>query len=1070
MSRYASIDELRADRRAYVEIARRNRFEDGLRALLADLYPDNAHFIYELLQNAEDAQATYIDFELRSHQLVVTHDGARAFNLDDVEAITGIGQSPKKDDETQIGKFGVGFKAVFAYTNRPEICSGPYAFAIKDLFVPESIEAPPPGDKTIFTFPFDRRQKPPAAAYEEVERGLRDLTETTLLFLRSIRSIRYELADGSGGSISRTDKGYPHVQITRRDGEQASESHWLRLVGDRSLSPRIPKGQTVAAAFRLDGSAGKASHVQVEAMDSAQTCIYFPAAKETSGLRFHIHAPFASTVARDSVRDTPENRELVGAIAKLVAKSLPQLRDSGWLTDGLLATLPNASDVITGPYVQMRDRVRETFREHKLTPVFGGGFATGKSLVDSPGRFRDVFSLNDLRLLTTLADRDYPSSPRWLDERRGRAKLFLDGLGVATFGLPELGSVLRRVANPSEGSAKASWVDWIARAPTRMLKPFYELLGSGLDGYGNNSIWGSTWLGDDEKRRVLRHVPLVRVGEHSAIVPGPQAYLPAHTRDKAPNRVPKKLAYFDKDEPSRSKNELRAFYEAVGVERWDERARVASALDTYRSGASPDDADHLNDLRDFMKYLNKHPKDLELFEDAPFLRCVTPAGVSYATPDSLFVDSPFAATGLAALYASGGKYALWPEYSELVDGIEGFAGRVGVQTSVRFIEFDRREDTWQEDISRNPQIRESWYRPRLVYANRWEHRGHAYRSSTRYSRYHDWDIPELEQVLATGNELLLEAVWNAVATAPGACAEAVFRFNSAQGDHRIESTIAQKLTSAKWVLDRNGVLRSAKTMTDDDLPDGWLRPGRDSLAARVGFGRRTELSRQADEAHEARQAARRKSAEELGVPIEFVDELSGLDPDERRVVLEKAIKDARRSKARHGDFPISASANPGRRAAVVKADAAIAPQWQTETRGRSVVVGAGETSQLARQYLREQYTNSEGDLFCQVCHEPMPFRYQGDWYFEAVLFVPNRARVHVQNALALCPLCAAIYHYVRDTDDDALCAELAELAIPPDAGRVALAIALNGEQAELWFTGKHAIDLQAALSVAGDER
>jgi hypothetical protein len=47
--------------------------------------------------------------------------------------------------------------------------------------------------------------------------------------------------------------------------------------------------------------------------------IYFPAAKETSNLRFHIHAPFASTVARDSVRETPENDQLLADIGDLIA-------------------------------------------------------------------------------------------------------------------------------------------------------------------------------------------------------------------------------------------------------------------------------------------------------------------------------------------------------------------------------------------------------------------------------------------------------------------------------------------------------------------------------------------------------------------------------------------------------------------------------------------------------------------------------------------------------------------------------------------------------------------------------
>ena len=60
-----TFDDLSKKRRAYVESARENGFEEGLMRLLADLYPDNAHFIYELLQNAEDAGAHKVTFVLR---------------------------------------------------------------------------------------------------------------------------------------------------------------------------------------------------------------------------------------------------------------------------------------------------------------------------------------------------------------------------------------------------------------------------------------------------------------------------------------------------------------------------------------------------------------------------------------------------------------------------------------------------------------------------------------------------------------------------------------------------------------------------------------------------------------------------------------------------------------------------------------------------------------------------------------------------------------------------------------------------------------------------------------------
>ena len=50
-----AIKELAEKRRKWVEANRENGFEAGLKHLLTDLYPDNAHFVYELLQNAEDA-------------------------------------------------------------------------------------------------------------------------------------------------------------------------------------------------------------------------------------------------------------------------------------------------------------------------------------------------------------------------------------------------------------------------------------------------------------------------------------------------------------------------------------------------------------------------------------------------------------------------------------------------------------------------------------------------------------------------------------------------------------------------------------------------------------------------------------------------------------------------------------------------------------------------------------------------------------------------------------------------------------------------------------------------------
>src|SRR5262245_16671505 len=97
-----TLEEIRRKRARWVEANRENGFEEGIHRLLSDLYPDKAHFVYELLQNAEDAGATQINFQLDSEKLVATHNGSRRFNEKDVVSITSIGASTKRDQVNQI--------------------------------------------------------------------------------------------------------------------------------------------------------------------------------------------------------------------------------------------------------------------------------------------------------------------------------------------------------------------------------------------------------------------------------------------------------------------------------------------------------------------------------------------------------------------------------------------------------------------------------------------------------------------------------------------------------------------------------------------------------------------------------------------------------------------------------------------------------------------------------------------------------------------------------------------------------------------------------------------------------
>src|SRR6266851_4348939 len=159
------IQEVRGERE---DLARVLKKHAGIRKLVEELYPDSAHFIYELLQNAEDTGATEARFTLSRTRLSFEHDG-RPFERQDIFGITDIGEGAKANDNEKIGRFGVGFKAVFAYCETPFIWSPTFSFKISDLVLPDALDSKPDlGNKTRFEFPFNNPKKDIETAYAEI--------------------------------------------------------------------------------------------------------------------------------------------------------------------------------------------------------------------------------------------------------------------------------------------------------------------------------------------------------------------------------------------------------------------------------------------------------------------------------------------------------------------------------------------------------------------------------------------------------------------------------------------------------------------------------------------------------------------------------------------------------------------------------------------------------------------------------------------------------------------------------------------------------------------------------------
>jgi len=96
-----------------------------------DINTDSQRFIYELLQNADDASIKsgildiLIDFV--DDYIIISHKG-ESFSKNDIESISSAGDGTKSGDNDKTGFKGIGFKSVFVHSNFVIIKSGEYCF------------------------------------------------------------------------------------------------------------------------------------------------------------------------------------------------------------------------------------------------------------------------------------------------------------------------------------------------------------------------------------------------------------------------------------------------------------------------------------------------------------------------------------------------------------------------------------------------------------------------------------------------------------------------------------------------------------------------------------------------------------------------------------------------------------------------------------------------------------------------------------------------------------------------------------------------------------------------------
>ncbi len=393
----------------YEEICKENRESYGTKGaqksgkLAAGLYDDRTHFIFELLQNAEDALGRRGDrngpckvvFALTSTRLTLSHYG-KPFDEADVRSVCDIAESTK--NESSIGRFGLGFKSVYTVTDLPEIHSGDEDFAIEGYVFPKRADRTArAADETQIILPLKPED---TTAPQDITAGFRHLGPGALLFLRHIDEINWSVEGGASGFYLRNipETLGPNAQritvIGQESGQAEVDQNWLVFHRD-VFSAEQQKVGRVEIAFSLVPVKDAPGRWAVHPLAKSPLVVFFPTVVE-SHLGFLVQGPYRTTPSRDNIPPgEPWNQHLVKETACLLVEAMRWLRDKAMLDVSALRCLPLDREKFPqgSRFAPMFDAVRQTFQDEALLPTFDGGHVTAhQAKLARTQELRELFS------------------------------------------------------------------------------------------------------------------------------------------------------------------------------------------------------------------------------------------------------------------------------------------------------------------------------------------------------------------------------------------------------------------------------------------------------------------------------------------------------------------------------------------------------------------------------------------------------------------------------------------------------------------------------------------------------
>ena len=284
------------------------------------LSSDHLQGIAEIIQNADDVDATQVRLRLGPSDLWVEHDGSPV-RLRDVLGLAIPWLSTKGNRADTNGRFGIGLMTLRSLSDTLEVHCHPYHVRLEDATL-SSVDPPelPIGFHglgwTTLRVPLDRRE----VSQDELQEWLSRWDDAALLFLRSITKVALLASDGATIhelAISRHDAGKLRpggcrsgTTVLRQCVEAADGRSWVVYSNEAPTTPGMSRTRKAT-----DDTTPVAIALPQYLVVGGQIHAGLPVAR--TRLNLFVNAQFDPLTSRQGFSNNPWNQSLVPLVAEL---------------------------------------------------------------------------------------------------------------------------------------------------------------------------------------------------------------------------------------------------------------------------------------------------------------------------------------------------------------------------------------------------------------------------------------------------------------------------------------------------------------------------------------------------------------------------------------------------------------------------------------------------------------------------------------------------------------------------------------------------------------------------------